>query len=101
MMCNVKSSVCNPSMQGEMAACAMKEAKMHTIDMAKLMSMAGHLGKLCNLLAEGSHRECRAILEYTLEGHEWGGIDAFGRNFFRVIRSDQILQILPFSLIHS
>ncbi|CAG2116313.1 unnamed protein product [Medioppia subpectinata] len=44
MMCNVKASVCNPSMQGEMAACAMKEAKMHTIDMAKLMSMAGHLG---------------------------------------------------------
>ncbi|CAG2162560.1 unnamed protein product [Oppiella nova] len=51
MMCNIKTSMCNAALQTKVVGCAMKEAKMHTIDMAKLMSMIGHIGKLCNILA--------------------------------------------------
>ena len=69
MMCNIKKSVCDKGIQGEMVACAMKEAKIHAIDMAKMMSQLGHLSLLGNILAVTYFSLIIFILACTINRH--------------------------------
>lgn len=51
MMQAMPKSACDPTMQGPVIQCVVKEAKVHPTMLAKVMSKLGHLGKLCNQVA--------------------------------------------------